>query len=144
MSIERITADGVVIETVDVNTKKGKSYIVKSGDKISIPKVNDTFSSGIAIRGEVAREGVYQFKKGMKITDLLSSISADLKATTDLNYALVVREVNADRDIEVLQFDLGEAINSPDSAQNLILQNKDQLFVFSKWCRCCILVGYKR
>ncbi|PKG37513.1 sugar transporter [Psychromonas sp. Urea-02u-13] len=131
VSIQRITEEGVVVETVDLNSKKGKNFIVKSGDKIQIPKVRDSFSSGIAIRGEVARQGVYQFKKGMKVTDLLSSTSTDLKVTTDLNYALVVREINTHRDIKVFQFDLANAIDSPESKDNLVLQDRDQLFVFS-------------
>jgi len=131
VSIQRITEDGVIVETVDLNSKKGKNFIVKSGDKIQVPKVNESFASGIAIRGEVARQGVYQFKQGMKVTDVLSSISADLKVSTDLNYALVVREVNAHRDIKVFQFDLANAIEAPESKDNLVLQDRDQLFVFS-------------
>ncbi|MCP4324920.1 MAG: sugar transporter, partial [Alteromonadales bacterium] len=131
VSIQRITEDGVIVETVDLNSKKGKNFIVKSGDKIQIPKVSESFSSGIAIRGEVARQGVYQFKKGMKVTDVLSSIGTDLKVTTDLKYALVVREINAHRNIKVFQFDLANAIESPESKDNLELQDHDQLFVFS-------------
>jgi polysaccharide biosynthesis/export protein len=63
---------------------------------------------------------------------LLKDPRRDLKATADLDYALVVREINPRHDIEVIQFNLGQAISVPGDSDDLLLQPRDQLLVFSK------------
>ncbi|MGZ7272666.1 hypothetical protein ACXWPW_10165, partial [Streptococcus pyogenes] len=74
--------------------------------------------------------GAYHFEPGMAIADLIQN-TRDLKPTADLNYALVVREVDAERNIDVLQFKLGTAINQPNSSENIRLHKGDQVFVFN-------------
>jgi len=131
ISVQRITSNGKTIETVDLTTSSGKNFVIKDGDEIQIAKLKDSTESGISIRGTVARQGGYEFTVGMKVSDLLTSVSSDLMVSTDLEYALIVREINAKRDISVLQFNLGKAISSPLSSDNIKLQDRDQIFVFS-------------
>ncbi|MDT9693959.1 hypothetical protein Q5762_37680, partial [Streptomyces sp. P9(2023)] len=52
--------------------------------------------------------------------------------TADLDYALVVREINHQRDIKVLQFSLADALLNPAGTNNLSLNNGDQLIIFSR------------
>jgi len=42
--------------------------------------------------------------------------------SADLNYSIVVREIDIARNIEILQFDLAKAISSPNSTDNIVLQ----------------------
>ena len=131
IAVQRITQNGTVIETVDLTTPEGKNFVIKNGDEIQIAKFKDSTESGVSVRGTVARQGAHEFFQGMKVSDLLTSISSDLTPSTDLEYALIVREVNTKRDINVLQFNLGKAITSPQSPDNIQLQDRDQIFVFS-------------
>ena len=59
------------------------------------------------------------------------SVEFDWSVNTERKYDEVVREVNANHDIEVLQFNLGRAIQFPGELDDLLLQQRDQLLVFS-------------
>ena len=131
VNITRMGSNGYEQFTVDMSTSKGKNFIIKDGDKVVVSKAAESLNNAVALRGEVARQGAYNFKKGMKVSDIVSSVRTDLKQSADLNYALIVREINKQRDIEVLQFNLGEAIANPNSKENLSLQESDQIFVFN-------------
>ncbi|QCP03335.1 sugar transporter [Salinivibrio kushneri] len=131
VSVKRVTESGIQQFSLDMSTAKGQSFIVKNGDDIKIAKSNDALDNAVVLRGEVVRQGAYNFEPGMTIADLVSNAQRDLKPTADLNYALVVREIDAERNTEVLQFKLGRAIDQPESSDNLRLQQDDQVFVFN-------------
>ena len=129
--VQRRTNQGIEIKTLDLTKSSGKNYVIKNGDIIQIGQMSKNFANGIGVRGEAVRQGAYQFRKGMRVSDVFQSVNKDLKPTADLNYALVVREINANSDVEILQFDLGEAIRSPKSREDIVLNNKDQIFIFN-------------
>ncbi|NUY57712.1 SLBB domain-containing protein [Salinivibrio sp. EAGSL] len=131
VSVKRVTESGIQQFSLDMSTSKGQAFTVKNGDDIKIAQSNDALDNAVVLRGEVVRQGAYNFESGMTIADLVSNAQRDLKPTADLNYALVVREIDAERNIEVLQFKLGQAIDHPSSSDNLRLQQGDQVFVFN-------------
>ncbi|OOF02557.1 sugar transporter [Salinivibrio sp. MA607] len=131
VSVKRVTESGIQQFSLDMSTSKGQAFTVKNGDDIKIAQSNDALDNAVVLRGEVVRQGAYNFEPGMTIADLVSNAQRDLKPTADLNYALVVREIDAERNIEVLQFKLGQAIDHPNSPDNLRLQQGDQVFVFN-------------
>lgn len=131
VSVKRVTESGIQQFSLDMSTAKGQGFTVKNGDDIKIAKSNDALDNAVVLRGEVVRQGAYNFEPGMTIADLVSNTQRDLKPTADLNYALVVREIDAERNINVLQFKLGQAIGHPNSSDNLRLQQGDQVFVFN-------------
>lgn len=130
ISVKRVTESGVQPFTLDVSTTKGQNFAVKNGDSVHVAKSNNALDNAVVLRGEVVRQGAYHFEPGMAIADLIQN-TRDLKPTADLNYALVVREVDAERNIDVLQFKLGTAINQPNSSENIRLHKGDQVFVFN-------------
>ncbi|MFC1236649.1 SLBB domain-containing protein [Vibrio sp. F74] len=130
VSIKRTSTNGMEQITADLATAVGRKLIVKDGDEVTISASSNALKNAIAIRGEVVRQGAVRFFSGMKISDVISSAESDLKQNADLDYALVVREINADREISVLQFDLGNVLNDPRSIDNIELHERDQLFVF--------------
>lgn len=130
ISIRRSTETGVEQHTLDLSVKEDRQFALRNGDQIHIPTATNTLRNAIAVRGEVVRQGSITFESGMKISDAIGSIESDLKPSADLNYALLVREINANHDIEVYQFSLLNIFNNPNSTDNLALQEKDQIFVF--------------
>ena len=116
---------------LDLSTNKSKNIEVLSGDKVHVKKASDHYEKSISLIGAVTRPGKYQWRKGQKITDLLPKINSHLLSHADLNYALVIREINTARDIEVLQFSLANAVANINSKDNLSLAANDKVVIFS-------------
>ncbi|MGX9460162.1 SLBB domain-containing protein [Shewanella sp. A14] len=130
-SIERYNANGLKsIINVDLTTEKGNKTLAKAGDFIRVKNASSQYEDAITIVGAVVRPGKYQWKQ-QRISDLLPSIWGDLLLSADLDYGLVVREINKHGDIETLQFAPGEAITSPNSIENIILQPRDKVMIFN-------------
>lgn len=130
VSLRRSNAEGVQQYTLDLSKRAGQNFRVQSGDEIRLNPVSSSLRNAIAVRGEVARQGALRFTPGMKVSDAIGTVENGLKLSADLNYALLVRQINQQQDIEVHQFSLFNALNTPTSADNLTLQEKDQIFVF--------------
>ncbi|WP_171305059.1 SLBB domain-containing protein [Vibrio rotiferianus] len=131
LSLRRKTADGIKVFNLDISQAKGRDFVIQNGDEIVARTKANYYNRDIAVRGAVVHPGVQEFKTGMRVSDLFKSINSSLNANTDLNYAIIVREINEHRDVKVLQFALGEAITKPSSKENLVLHARDQILVFS-------------
>ncbi|MCC4831117.1 SLBB domain-containing protein [Shewanella sp. 10N.7] len=131
-SIERYNANGLkTIVNVDLTSEKAKQQLAKSGDFIRVKSASTQYEDAITLVGAVVRPGKYQWYQGQKINDLLPTIWGDLAITADLNYALVIREIDKFGNIEVFQFAPGKAITESDVTQNLMLSPRDKIIVFN-------------
>ncbi|KJY89575.1 sugar transporter [Vibrio neptunius] len=128
VSVKRRTSKGIEQLTLDLSSQQGKTFKLQAGDEISLLPTGEKLENAIALRGELFRQGAYQYKKGLRISDVISRV--DVKENADLSYALLVREEPESRHISVWQFDLGEVFNTPSTSDNFSLQKGDQLFVF--------------
>lgn len=131
VSVRRVTAEGVKQFTIDLTKAEGRRFGVRAGDQVQLFKASSSLRGAVAVRGDVVRQGAMAYQTGMRISDVIGSIEDDLKPSADLTYALLVREYNQDKDIEVYQFNLSNALQYKDSRDNLLLQERDQIFVFS-------------
>ncbi len=131
VSVRRQTHKGKEQHTVDLTQASGRTFSVKSGDIIEIAPASSNVTGTVSVRGEVIRQGSLSFQKGMRISDVIRSSETDLKQSADLDYALIVREINASRDIEVIQFNLGRVLANKRSEDNIELKEQDQIFVFN-------------
>jgi len=114
---------------VDLSSPEGRGLAVKSGDVLRVPKVRPTLTGSVVLAGHVFRPGSYEFRPGMRLTDLLGSVE-DLKPDADLNYILIRRERPSDRRVSVLSADLAAALRSRGSAADLVLAERDRVYVF--------------
>lgn len=130
INVRRQTSQGQEQFTLDLTKASGRDFSIKSGDKIEIAPSSSNLKGAVAVRGEVIRQGALSYQKGMRVSDVISSADDDLKLNADLTYALIVREVNANRDIEVIQFNLGQVLKNRRSNENIKLKERDQIFVF--------------
>ncbi|MBB1364611.1 SLBB domain-containing protein [Shewanella sp. SR44-4] len=130
-SIERYNTNGLkTIVNVDLTSAKGNNTLAKAGDYIRVKNASNQYEDAITVVGAVVRPGKYQWKQ-QRISDLMPSIWGDLLISADLDYGLIIREINKHGDIETLQFAPGEAITSPNSVQNLALQPRDKVMIFN-------------
>ncbi|MDF5560365.1 OtnA protein, partial [Vibrio parahaemolyticus] len=87
----------------------------------------------VQIEGDVRHPGYVEWRNGLRVADLFKSVDSAFNSTADVNYAVVVREINPQRDIEVFQLSLANAILSPGSQDNLQLQSRDRILVFNRF-----------
>nr|WP_275658971.1 SLBB domain-containing protein [Shewanella sp. Isolate11] len=131
-SIERYNNNGLRgIVNVDLTSAAGKATKAQAGDFIRVKNASSRFEDAITVVGAVVRPGRYQWSEGQKISDLLPSIWGDLAISADLNYAIIIRELNRYGDIEVLQFAPAKAIGDKLVEQDLTLQPRDKLMFFN-------------
>ncbi|EKO3800309.1 SLBB domain-containing protein [Vibrio harveyi] len=106
---------------------------VKDGDTVNVLKKNEELTRYVQIEGDVRHPGFIEWKSGLRIADLFQSVDTSFNSTADVNYAVVVREINPQRDIEVYQVNLANAILSPTSKDNLKLNSRDRVLVFNRF-----------
>lgn len=117
--------------TVDVNLANaaGLAEKLRTGDTLRVPAIRPILEDSIVVSGHVYRPGEYQFKPGMRIADVITSLD-DLRPNADQRYVLVRRELPPDRRLRVFSFNLERALSEPASAQNFELAPRDQIYVF--------------
>ncbi|MCG7513130.1 SLBB domain-containing protein [Vibrio sp. MMH1-50] len=106
---------------------------VKDGDAVNVLKKNEELTRYVQIEGDVRHPGFIEWKSGLRIADLFQSVDTSFNSTADVSYAVVVREINSQRDIEVYQVNLANAILSPTSKDNLKLNSRDRVLVFNRF-----------
>ncbi len=128
--IERINQDGErTVVDVDLSPGSAPDPTLFDGDVIQVYSVLDQVESIVLLNGHVQRPGTFQWRDGLRVSDVIPGISAMLP-NPDLEYALIAREIEPTRRIELLYVNLGQAITAPGSAADLVLQPRDQLLTF--------------
>ncbi len=119
------------VVNINLNDNRERFEKVKAGDSVKIPKTSSAFSSSISVIGAVSRPGKYEWHKGQRISDVLPNIRSSVSQSADLNYSLIVREIDESRTIEILQFSLFNIALNKNHQDNLYLKPHDKLIVFS-------------
>ncbi|EGQ9134647.1 OtnA protein [Vibrio alginolyticus] len=119
--------------TLDFNKTQDRQSKVKNGDAIKILKKSEELTRYVQIEGDVRHPSYVEWRNGLRVADLFKSVDSAFNSTADVNYAVVVREINPQRDIEVFQLSLANAILSPGSQDNLQLQSRDRILVFNRF-----------
>lgn len=118
------------LQNLDLTQAAAQQLPARNGDVLTVAATSPRIENAITLAGVVVRPGQYAWRPNIKVSDLLPSIWSALHLTADLDYALIVREINNAGDIEVIQFNLADAITTPNSAANHILAPRDLLLVF--------------
>ncbi len=128
--IERVS-DAGLYTLLQVNlAKRGKNITVKNGDLIRVFPVLDKMDDVVLLSGHVLTPGGYEWRKGMRVTDLIGS-SSILRQGAEFHVAMVQRENRREKRTEVIYFNLGEAVNNRASQSNIYLQPRDQVIIFN-------------
>jgi polysaccharide export outer membrane protein len=117
--------------TVNVNlaSAQAAAQSLRAGDVLRVPRVRPTLTGAVELTGHVFHPGTYQFRNGMRITDVLGSIE-ELKPDADLNYVLIRRERPGDRHVSIVSADLASALRARGSAEDILLSDRDRIHVF--------------
>ncbi len=129
-TIERVSDDRQRVTVgVDFSKQSDRTVSLRSGDVLRVPPIRPVLEESVSLLGYVYRPGEFQYRPGMRLTDLIPSVD-ELKPNADHHYVLIRRELPPDRKISVFSADLAKAIAAPNSAENFELAPRDRVYVF--------------
>tara|TARA_Y100000590_G_scaffold462377_1_gene626332 strand:- start:6877 stop:9648 length:2772 start_codon:yes stop_codon:yes gene_type:complete len=134
IQIERYNNDGEPpsIINLDYSAEESSKFLLEDGDIIRIASVGDDLTNSVTLMGAVKRPGKYGYFEGITFTDLLNSVNQDFSNNFDMTKALIVRRKNlSDFTIEVIDFNVKDALDSPKSNADPKLNLYDQILIFS-------------
>ena len=131
-SIERFNHTLRTVININLNNPSELNALVKDGDYVNVMEKSLQYAKSLTLIGAVTRPGKYQWRDGLKVTDIIPNIETSLLNHADFTYSLLVREINIARDIEVHQFSLANALAQPNGDDNLTIQPRDKIVVFSR------------
>ncbi len=104
---------------------------VQDGDIVKVYPIKLRDYNAVYLEGNVLRPGKYEFRDGMKVSDLLAGYE-QLLAETYFNYAVIRRRMLPSYDEHIISFNLREALDNPQSEENLALEAQDVLTIYDK------------
>jgi len=84
----------------------------------------------VTLMGNVYYPGVYPFSENMFLSDAIRA-AYDVLPLSDMDYALLARRVNDEGKIKVLAVNLGKALLDPHGKDDIALDRRDDIYVFS-------------
>lgn len=135
IQVERIEGNSARV-ILDFDLKGGStreamaSVEIRDRDMIKVFPVRKAFREVVSLRGHVARPGEYQFRKGMRISDIIPSFDL-LLPDSYLASGEILRLMPPDFHREPLSFNLKKAIEG-DEPNNILLQEQDTIRIFSR------------
>lgn len=129
--LERQTTGGIPeIVHVPLAGAGLSSYPAEDGDHLRIQPSANRFGNGLSLRGAVQRPGVYGFRDGMRVSDLIRDASSDLSRDVDYDYALVVSTDEYSGKIDVTQFSARGVLQDAGGLDDPSLAPRDEIIFF--------------
>ncbi|NJO12750.1 MAG: hypothetical protein HC872_03955 [Gammaproteobacteria bacterium] len=127
--LERINERGErFVMNVDLTSPEARRLPLRTGDMLRVLPIRNTLEGAVTVTGHVLRPSAYEYRDGLRISDVLTF--ADLAPKADTHYILIRRELAPDRRIVVLSADLAAAQAAKGSAADVPLAPRDRLVVF--------------
>lgn len=117
--------------SINLSQQEGARFIIKPGDRITVPEVTYSIDRLIKLSGEVSRTGSMAWKSGVKLLDLLPNRN-HFTNEADLSFVLIKRQTKHSGLYEVLKASWLQAKSQPDSKENLLLLPRDEVILLSK------------
>jgi len=129
LRLERLN-DGSVRSIFDVNlVDRNHDFKLKNADVLVVRRIADERNNGISLLGQVFHEDVFQWRKGIRVSDIVSSIDI-LKPNADSDYVIIKRHQPPYFDeFDVISFNMRLALKSPEGKHNVALQPRDEILV---------------
>lgn len=129
--IDRINdrRERIVID-IDLASDAGLATQVSSDDNIRVYSILEKREDIILLSGHVFRPGVFEWRPGMRISDLISSVDV-MRPKADLHYVLIRRELRHLSRVRAFSADIGAALSMKHSAADVVLEPRDEITVFA-------------
>jgi protein involved in polysaccharide export with SLBB domain len=131
--LQRINDDGfMTVMDLSLDQPEDRATALQSGDHLIIDAITDYKKDIVTVSGAIRHGGEFSWFKGMKISDIISN-KDKLNPDTELDVALLVRELDNSADIDVLIFELGNILSDPSSKDNLQLKSRDRIILLADY-----------
>lgn len=136
IQIERLENNNSRI-ALDYSLKEGDakkalgSVALKDRDMVKVFPVHEAIRQVVVLKGNVQQVGEYQFRQGMRLTDLIPSTQA-LLPESYLDSIEITRMSPPEYRRELITVSLRRALTG-NLADDLLLQEQDTVKVFSRW-----------
>ena len=120
------------IRDLDLTIESARNTQLKTGDVLTVSSVTELTEGFVSLEGEAVRTGRYAWKPGLRVSDLIDSLTFDVTRNADYDYALRVREQVERNIIEVKSFNLRKAVTEGDPKHDLPLQSRDRVLLLSE------------
>src|SRR5579885_22916 len=104
---------------------------ISDGDLVKVFPVLPVHRNKVTLLGNVFRPGDYQWKPGLKLSDLIA-MGEGVQPRTYFHYALVKRLEGKQLYPHYLQVNLGQALENPNTAADIPLQVFDEVTVYNQ------------
>ncbi|MCX8111361.1 MAG: SLBB domain-containing protein [Syntrophorhabdaceae bacterium] len=133
IQVERIikNENQIIFDIDDKDISKSKNIILQDGDFIKIFSIVDRDVNVVHLLGNVKKPGKYEYKDGMKVSDLLKDYT-ELLEETYFDYALIKRLKPITLETQLIPINLNKCLFQ-DKSHNIELKPQDTLYIFSKW-----------
>jgi polysaccharide biosynthesis/export protein len=130
--LERLDTRGnVTLVDLDLTEAAAAQASVADGDVLRVYPALDRMEGVVLLAGHVKRPGGVAWRERMRLTDLLGS-PEQLLPQADLDYVVVRREERPLSRVTVFSTRLASAWADPQSDANVLLEPRDQVFVFTQ------------
>ena len=130
--LERIDARGnLTLVDLNLDQEAGTRAELADGDVLRIYPTLDRMEGIVLLAGHVRRPGGVAWHENMRLTDLVGSPDA-LQPQPDLDYVVIRREDKPLAKVSVFSTRLSAAWADPQSEANVLLEPRDQVFVFPR------------
>lgn len=133
VQVERVLAHEYrIVVDFDLSCPSGGKWetILQDMDMVKVFPILPITQNIVYLEGHVERPGGYELKKGMRISDLISSFD-DLLPEPYLDYAEIIRLEEPDLHPRILPFNLGEVLKR-NPKEDLQLQRFDRIKIYPK------------
>ncbi len=114
---------------LDSLLKDKGDFILRNGDQITINAIPDLIINQIKVNGPVTSPGIYSFKNGQRISDVLDK--NPLRNDALFNKGYIIR-TNDDLTKQYIPFSPVAIIQNKKSSDNILLKNEDVINFFNK------------
>ncbi len=122
-----------MILNIDLTDESNLDFKLKNGDFLRVAEAGTDMKSSVILKGAVNRSGSYEWKENTRVSNIIKSVDGDLAENADTSKGLIVRRKEDNHyDIEVLDFNVRKAIDNSGSIFDPILNNYDQILIFSR------------
>jgi polysaccharide biosynthesis/export protein len=121
----------LVLDIESCDKESRLDYEIMDGDIVKIFPIVVKDKNAVYLYGNVYRPGKYEFKEDMKISDLIPEFQA-LLPETYFEYAMVIRQEPPNFLGRIIPFNLRKAMDSRASSDNVLLQARDVVMVYSR------------
>jgi protein involved in polysaccharide export with SLBB domain len=107
---------------------------MQNGDMIFIPKVLEEIENIVKLSGHIYREQTLNWRRGLRLSDVVPEIKR-LKPNPDLNYGLIKRYRAPHQKLEIVTFNLSDALQRSGTESDVLLQSQDEIVFFDLYER---------